>query len=173
MSQFAQSQSAKKDVRFPWLLLLVSLLLLVLLSACQTVNLPVPEGFAKYTAHGQDMLRAVSPERVVYRVHSVKGEAKADLDFWKTALTTHFKKNGYLIVEQKPITAASLPGVSFVMATTFAGKDYTYALNVFVHKDDIVLIEVSGENAYYDKYRQQVAAAIAATDFAASAVQKN
>jgi len=142
--------------------------LVLLLGACQSMNLPVPDGFAKYRDNNKDLLRAVSPERVVYRVHTINDEPKADLAFWKTALETHFKKGGYIIVEQKPIKAASLPGYSFVVATTFAEKDYTYALNVFVVKQHVLLIEVGGENAYFEKYRQQIAAAIAASNFEAS-----
>lgn len=150
---------------------LLFILLAFLLSACQSMNLQVPDGFAKYRDNNKDLLRAVSPERVVYRVHTVSDEPKADLAFWKTALETHFKKGGYIIIEQKPIKAASVPGYSFVVATTFAEKDYTYALNIFVVKQDVVLIEVGGENAYFDKYRQQIAAAIAATNFEASATK--
>jgi len=169
MGGFAPFFSSKNKLRFRLLRFSLSILLFFLLAACQSFNLPVPKGFAKYDANGKDMLRAVSPERVVYRVHAVKDEPKADLNFWKTAVETHFKKNGYIIVEQKPITASSLPGVSFVMATTFAGKDYSYALNLFVVNEGVVLIEVSGENSYFEKYREQVAEAISATNFEASA----
>jgi len=140
-------------------------IVLISLSACQTVTLPLPDGFAYYEKkQSPELLRAVSPDRVVYRVRAVLDEPEASLDFWKTALETHFKKSGYVIVEQKAVKAGSLPGESFIMATTHAGRDYTYALNVFVYKKGVVLIEVAGENAQFEKYRQQVAAAIATTD---------
>ena len=144
------------------LLLVISL---TLLSACQTVSLPVPEGFAYYEkASASDILRAVSPERVIYRVHRVDAGQPASLDFWTTALLTQFKKSGYIIVDQQTVKAGPVSGVSFVMATTYNGRDYSYSLNVFVQPKNIILIEAAGENSQFKKYQRQLAAAIAQTD---------
>jgi len=138
-----------------------------LVTGCQTVTIPVPDGFAFYQAKsGKEIVRAVSPERVIYRVRPVQEEAQADLEFWATAIETHFKKAGYIIVEQKPITAASLPGRSFILASTYAGKDYSYLLSIFVTSKGVMLIEAAGENAHFEKYRQQIAIAVQQTNFA-------
>jgi len=148
------------------LLLTVCAVAVLFLSACQTVTLPVPEGFAYYEKKvNAEMIRAVSPERVIYRIRPITDEPDASLDFWKTALETHFKKSGYIILEQKPVKAAAVPGISFVMASTYGGRDYTYDLNLFVYKKGVLLIEAAGEKSHFEKYRQQIDAAVAQTDF--------
>ena len=134
-----------------------------LITACQSVRVPVPEGFAYYDKPPtNEVLYAVAPERVVYRVRKVEPDPKADLDFWKTALLTQFKKTGYIVLNQQTITAKNTPGYSFTLATTYNSKDYTYQLNVFVN---VMLIEASGENKYFEKYRNDISAVVTQTDF--------
>lgn len=142
-------------------------LIAMLLSACQTVvrEVPVPTQFAYYKGHSPEILfRAVSPDNVVYRIKAVATKEKTDLDFWKTALETYYKKSGYLIIRQNPIKASKVPGESFVLANTYAGRDYTYMLNVFVVDGKVMLIEAAGENKVFEKYQQILQQTVAATD---------
>lgn len=131
------------------------LALLVLLSACQPQAMQRPDGFASYEKVSKAH-KAISPERVVYRVRSHDNEGDASLDFWKTALRTHMRDSGYVTLEESDIMADGDQGFVLTLAAPFDARDYTYLIALFVHGDKLVVFESAGESSWFEKYREDI-----------------
>lgn len=135
----------------------------MLLSACQAPQLIRPNGFAPYD-NSQHSYKSVSPERIMYRVRADDNEDHADLAFWKTALKTHMRDSGYILLSESDIKAKTTPGYLLVLAAPVGVKDYTYMVAVFVNKDKLVVFESAGETKYFDKYKDNIVTTIESTD---------
>ena len=81
----------------------------LILSACEAPQLVRPDRFAPYESSVRSF-KAVSPERIMYRVRAFKNEDNTSLAFWTTALTTHMQDSGYIMLSESDITAKSTPG---------------------------------------------------------------
>ena len=126
-----------------------------LLGACEKPSLIRPPGFAEYADREQGY-KAVSPDRVLYRVRSHDNEEKGDLAFWKIALKTHMLDSGYLLLEESAITADAVPGYQLLLAAPVGVMDYNYLIALFVHKSKLVVIEAAGETEYFSKHRESI-----------------
>ncbi len=126
--------------------LLVPALFLLVLTAVGCVPLekiPTPEGFARYTETGE--FKAVSPERVVFRVRSEDNRPRADLPFWKEALKKRMLDAGYIFLREAPVTADSDPGYLLELTAPYGQQDFTYLTAVFVRPEKIVIVGAAGE----------------------------
>jgi hypothetical protein len=141
---------------------------LLMLSACEAPQLIRPDGFAPYESSVRSF-KAVSPERIMYRMRTFKNEDDAGLAFWKTALTTHMQDSGYIMLSESNITAKSTPGFLVVLAAPVGAKDYSYMIAIFVHKEKLVVFESAGETKYFDKYKDNIIKTIENTDIDSAA----
>ena len=127
----------------------------VLLSACQPPQLIHPEGFAVYENNANNA-KAVSPERIMYRVRAHDNEDKAELAFWTTALKTHMQDSGYLQLAESAINAGPVPGYLLTLASPLGAKDYTYVIAIFTYKDKLLVFEAAGETKYFDNHKDNI-----------------
>ena len=122
------------------------------------VDVAAPAGFAP----GRKASRfvAVSPDDVLFRVRTVKNKPRADLAFWKEAMTTRMKEAGYRVVAEGAVKAGAAEGALLELAAPDGAQDAAYLLAVFVDGGKLVVVESSGEVSRFAAHRPAVVAAI-------------
>lgn len=145
----------------------LTLVAAVLLSACQKPALTRPEGFADYENREQGY-KAISPDRIMYRVRTHDNEENGDLAFWKIALKTHMRDSGYIVVSESDTAARTVPGYLLALAAPVGTKDYSYLVALFLHKGKLVVIESAGEVSYFETRRSDIIQTIQNTDISAA-----
>ncbi|MDH5232971.1 MAG: hypothetical protein OEZ58_11335 [Gammaproteobacteria bacterium] len=121
-----------------------------------------PDGFAPYLNTYEN--RAVTPDRVVYRVRKFENKKGGDLAFWKVALKTHMKDSGYIILSDEDVVAKETPGYLLKMAAPVANQDYIYLISIFIKDDNLYVIESAGEINVFAKYERNILQTINSTD---------
>ena len=135
------------------------LLLMTLLGLVACSPKPaVPDGFAPYKARG--VVKAVSPEGVMYRVRETPNKPEANLEFWKEALVTRQKRAGYKVVKEGDIEAGKLKGGLLELQAPMGAQDYTYLLAIFVKGDTLIVVESAGEVKLFETHRKAILDAI-------------
>jgi len=147
------------------LLLWLMVLIVMVMTACQKIDLIRPDGFAIYQ-NNDFGYRFVSPDNIMYRVRAHENKEKADLTFWKTALKTHLLDSGYILLRESEISAKSTPGYLLRLSAPAGVKDYDYLVALFAHKEKLVVIESAGESRIFENYRQNIIDTIKNTDIA-------
>ena len=100
-------------------------LLLAVLSACATPpSVTPPSGFAVYD--DPDIVRAVSPEGVRFRVHYEDHEPAQSLEFWREALRRHLERSGYGLLEEEAFSAPAGDGALFEWVAPVGAEDWVY-----------------------------------------------
>lgn len=130
----------------------------VALGGC--LDAPTPEGFARLDNRAS--VRAVSSDGVMYRVRRVDNEPKADLAFWREALKKRMLEAGYAVLRDGEVSAGDTPGYLLQLAAPVGQQDYAYAVAIFVHGDEITLVEAAGEVTRFDRQREKIVAALSA-----------
>ncbi|HTJ83222.1 MAG TPA: hypothetical protein VL400_15995 [Polyangiaceae bacterium] len=124
------------------------------LSGCASnAHLDTPENFAELE-HGDDFdYRATSASGVVIGVRVEKNAPRGNLDFWVSALDAKLEKSGYVKKGDKPekVATGTLDGARLRFERTKDGRPHEYWLTVFVHGDDLLLVEAAGDTAFFTK----------------------
>ncbi|MBN1797698.1 MAG: hypothetical protein JW822_03915 [Spirochaetales bacterium] len=135
--------------------------LIVLLSACSDFKIEKPDGFARvemsyYDAH--DILyKAVSPEGILFKVKKVENYPPMELDFWAKALSNQLQKEGYtLIGEEQRFETDKREGVYFKWGLPYGNASYIYLTAVIVCDNEILIIEVAGEQSIFKDYEDTI-----------------
>jgi hypothetical protein len=117
-----------------------------------------PEGFSAYKTRHEH--RAVSPDEVLYRVRTEKHEPRADLAFWKEAVTVRMAEAGYTALRDQEITAGAAQGWFLEFTAPLGTQDYAYGVAAFPQGAKLVVVEAAGEVSRYEARRDQIVAAI-------------
>ena len=113
-----------------------------------------PEGFAAYP-DGR-AFRAVSHDRIVYRVRTLKNEPCAAFAFWKEALPKRMADAGYRIIADSTITISNKKALLLEMAAPVGQSDYSYVVAMAVNGKKILIAEA------FQKKKSAILKAIAA-----------
>ena len=117
-----------------------------------------PEGFSAYKTRHEH--RAVSPDEVLYRVRSEKHKPRADLAFWKEAVTVRMAEAGYTSLRDQEITAGAAQGWFIEFTAPLGTQDYAYGIAAFPLGSKLVVVEAAGEVSRYEARRDEIVAAI-------------
>lgn len=130
-------------------------LLLAILSACAT-SPPVtpPTGFAVYDE--AEIVRAVSPEGVRFRVHYEPHEPEQSLEFWQEALRRHLDRSGYGLLFEATFSAVSGDGVLFEWVAPVGAEDWVYLTAVVPAGDRLIVAEAAGPSELYSERREAI-----------------
>jgi len=124
------------------------------LAGCaSSAHVDTPENFAELE-HGDDFdYRATSANGVVIGVRVEKNDPRGNLDFWVSALDAKLEKSGYVRQGDKPekVAAPSLDGARLKFERTKDGRPHAYWVTVFVHGDELLLVEAAGDTAFFTK----------------------
>ncbi len=153
-----RSGSARVRVRpvRAWLLPVAgATLLLAVLSACATAP-PVtpPAGFAVYDE--AEVVRAVSPEGVRFRVHYEDHEPEQSLEFWKEALRRHLDRSGYGLLSEAEFSSPAGDGVFFEWVAPVGAEDWVYLTAVVPAGDRLIVAEAAGAAELYRERREAI-----------------
>jgi hypothetical protein len=151
-----RSTSGRGRVR-AWLPVLTgATLLLAVLGACATPP-PVmpPEGFAVYD--DPEVVRAVSPEGVRFRVRYEAHEPEQTLEFWREALRRHLERSGYGLLEEESFSAAAGEGALFEWVAPVGTEDWVYLIAVVPAGDQLIVAEAAGPAELYRGRRRAIA----------------
>jgi hypothetical protein len=151
--------------------LLPLLLLVAALGGCSAFELEVPANFVELEEpDGSDYaLRATNADGVVLAVRQVYNERGGSLEFWRQAIENRVRAvNGYALLEQKAVTAASGEhGFRMNFGRDEGAQTFAYDLAVFLTDDHwyrdacLVIVETGGKKADFDKVATEVERAIA------------
>jgi hypothetical protein len=130
-------------------------LLLAILSACETPP-PVtpPTGFAVYDE--TEVVRAVSPEGVRFRVHYEDHEPEQSLEFWQEALRRHLDRSGYGLLSEAKFSAVAGDGVLFEWVAPVGAEDWVYLTAVVPAGDRLIVAEAAGPAELYSERREAI-----------------
>ena len=133
--------------------------LLAVLSACATPP-PVtpPSGFAVYD--DREVVRAVSPEGVRFRVHYEDHEPAQSLEFWREALRRHLERSGYGLLEEEAFSAPAGDGALFEWVAPVGAEDWVYLTAVVPAEDQLIVAEAAGPAALYRERREAIRASL-------------
>jgi hypothetical protein len=129
--------------------------LLAALGACATPP-PVtpPTGFAVYDE--SEIVRAVSPEGVRFRVHYEDHEPEQSLEFWREALRRHLDRSGYGLLAEAEFKAVSGDGVLFEWVAPVGTEDWVYLTAVVPAGDQLIVAEAAGPAELYRRRRDAI-----------------
>ncbi len=151
------------------ILLMLSMLLICILltTGCKTTVAPrgaVPEGFALYDT--REIVKAVSPDGVMFRIRAEKNEPEADLPFWSEALKIRMLNAGYRFLKESDVMAGNHRGYLLELAAPLGVKDYSYLIALFLNdRDQLLIVESVGEVTLFNTRREDIVAAIKQLEF--------
>lgn len=123
-------------------------------------TMPVPAGFMRYQKE-KDHIKAISAEGVRLMTFEYKNEPEGDLTLWVQQFRQHFAEQGYKIVKEQPVSAkANLAGHYFHTLYSYNGRDYSYAVTVFVREKKVYTVEAGSEFAAFAPEEAAVLAAV-------------
>ena len=131
---------------------------LVVLAGCVTApSVETPRGFASYEP--TEVIAAVSPEGVGFRLRAVDNDPIQSLGFWSEALSRHMTDSGYLLYAHGDFTCPAGPGEAFEWVAPVGEVDWIYLTAIVVAGERILIAESAGP---VDVYRERRAAVVAA-----------
>jgi hypothetical protein len=137
-------------------------LLLLTLSGCSSRFVTTaPDGFATYKE--KTIFKSVSPDHVVYRVHTVSNYPYADFDFWKEALPERMKNAGYRVIRDSVVTYNKDNALLLEMAAPIGTADYSYLVMMMVKDKQILIAEAAGQYADFQNRKASIIAALEKT----------
>ncbi len=139
---------------------LAALALLATLSACApTYTMTAPDGFVRYEK--RKGLAFITADGVQVRSRTVKNYPKADLAFWADAMERHLVARGYLLHGKGCFkTANGRDGCTAEFVLPHGGEDWVLAETLFVHGEQIALVEATGPFDRYKKAAPSIAKAL-------------
>jgi hypothetical protein len=144
--------------RFP---LLFALMALMALNQCAPRFRAIkPEGFAAYPEGST--FRAVSHDKIVYRVCTLENEPYAKFPFWKEALIKRMTTAGYRIVADSTLALSNKEALLLEMAAPIQESDYSYLVAMAVNGKEILIVEAAGKVESFQKKKDAIIKAISA-----------
>ncbi len=141
---------------------IIILLCIVLTTGCITTVAPrgaVPDGFALYDT--KEIVKAVSPDGVMFRIRTEKNEPEADLPFWSEALKIRMLDAGYRFLKESDIMAGAHEGYLLELAAPLGPMDYSYLIAIFLNKkNQLLIVETAGEVTRFNARREAIVEAI-------------
>lgn len=141
---------------------LLAISMIAMLNGCAGYRAQAPQGFAAY-ADGKGF-RATSPDGVVYRVQDYDHEPKADLPFWKEALTKRMVEAGYLRIDSLELRVDGRQAIGFVYTAPLGDSDQNYLVVAIPGPKRLVVVEAAGESAKFMARREAILAAVKQID---------
>ena len=140
-----------------WLILLA----IPLISHCGLkYTMPTPKGFVRYEKE-KAHIKAISADGVRLMTFEHKNEPEGDLVLWTQQFRQHFADQGYKILKEQAVLAKNnLAGHYFHTLYSFNGRDFSYAVTVFVHEKQVYTVEAGSEFAVYAGEEESVLAAV-------------
>lgn len=135
---------------------LCALVLLWSSLACGTIDFATPSGFAKYTRDAKDY-RAISADGIRIKVRRLKNDPYGDLKMWSDAAGQYLADQGYRRIMDGTLDApGGFEGRYEEYRAIYNGKTYAYITGYLVGKDDIYIIETTGEESVFGKRRDAI-----------------
>ena len=116
-------------------------------------KVPVPVGFARYTALKE--FKTISPEGIIFQVRAVKNKPYANLSFWHEALKKRMTDAGYRLINDTLVTENQEKAVC-EFAAPIGQKDYLYHIEIIVKEKEIIIIEATGEVVLYEQQTKAI-----------------
>lgn len=129
-----------------------------LLASCAGYRGHAPQGFATYDKG--DNFRAVSPDGVIYQISESDHEPKADLTFWKEALTKRMHGAGYHTVDSLALTIAGRPAFGLFLEAPLGTTDQSYLVVAIPTDKHIVVVEAAGDAPKFAARKEAILAAV-------------
>ncbi|MFP4565090.1 MAG: hypothetical protein ACLFNX_01220 [Spirochaetaceae bacterium] len=139
-----------------WLLAGAVAATIALLATCAgTPSVVPPEGFAVYD--DPEIVRAVSPEGVRFRVRYEAHEPEQSLEFWREALRRHLERSGYGLLAEESFSAVAGDGALFEWVAPVGTEDWIYLTAVLPAGDRLIIAEAAGPAELYRARRGAIA----------------
>jgi hypothetical protein len=120
-----------------------------------------PAGFAELEEQESYGYRAANPEGVVIAVRRESNSPYGDLAFWTGAVDAHLRREGYEALKALDVESANgIDGRQIRYRRTRDGRDFVFWVTVFTTDDEVVVVEVGGDKAYFDKLEAAVSSAL-------------
>ena len=119
-----------------------------------------PEGFAAYPEGAT--FRAVSHDKIVYRVRTLENQPYAEFAFWKEALIKRMTAAGYRIISDSIVTLSKKDALLLEMAAPIEESDYSYMVAMAVNEKKILIAEAAGKVEPFQKKKGSIIKAITA-----------
>ena len=133
---------------------LVSALLLTgLAAACGGVpfRLDAPPAFKRFEKSND--FRFITADGLRMRGRLLENKPLADLGFWREAMKGHLEKRGLVFQGESCFkTERGLDGCTLDFVLPYGAEDWVQSETLFVHGDDLMLVEVTGP---YERYVPQ------------------
>ena len=124
-----------------------------------TYHMDAPRAFVRY--HETDALRMITAQGIMLEVREVENYPRADLPFWTDALERHLVKCGYTFQGKRCFrTRGELDGCTLNFLLPHGEEDWVMSETLFVVRERILLVEVSGPYPRYAKLEQDLRAAL-------------
>lgn len=120
-----------------------------------------PAGFAELEDQDEYGYRATTAEGVVVAVRREDNVPYGDLSFWSSAVDAHLRRDGYTAKKGLDVqTADGVQGRQIRYGRHRNGREHAFWASVFVTEDDVVVVEVGGDQTYFQKLEGAVNSAI-------------
>ncbi|MGK0289342.1 MAG: hypothetical protein ACI86H_000779 [bacterium] len=135
---------------------LLLLFLISILSSCSNDyrHILPPKGFALF--HETEAYKAVTPDKVIYKIRTKENKPFADLSFWKHALKRHMLNNGYHFQSEEEIQAIDKKGYLLDLVASLGNSDYSYLVAIFMKGKRILIVEAAGEVKNFRSRRKDI-----------------
>jgi len=146
---------------FRWLIASLALFFSLSLSGCGHVpyTMDAPEAFKRFDDNRNFTL--ITADGVMLRARQVENYPRADLQFWKDAMTRHMEEQGYVLGGTESFaTRHALQGCTLTFLLPRGAEDWVLAETIFVVNKTIVLVEVTGEYTQYQAVEASLKSAL-------------
>jgi hypothetical protein len=142
-------------------------------AACARIRVQPPDGFAEWKSpkfFPGKVCRAVSPEGLELVAWSVKNYPPQDIEFWKEALFSHLKDEGYLPAGEPVLFETKgggvvRDGVLFEWAVGYGQDSYVYCTAIVPSRRRIAIVEAAGKHRIYAEYRKAILSSLETVTF--------
>ena len=124
-----------------------------------------PAGFAELEDQEDYGYRATNAEGVVIAVRREANRPYGDLSFWSGAVDSQLRRSGYVATKAVDVkTADGQSGRQIRYHRKHGEREHLFWVTVFTIDDDVVVVEVGGDKAYFGKVEKAVSSAIGSLD---------
>ncbi|MCL2259968.1 MAG: hypothetical protein FWC15_01280 [Fibromonadales bacterium] len=142
------------------ILVILLILGILVLTSCASFKAQAPENFAEYTGTPNTKFKAVSSDGVLYRVSEYEQDAKASLEFWRSAFLLKMKNANYKQEDSLNVSFGGKPAIGYIFSfETSAGSD-SYLVAAVQFKDKMFVVEATGESAKFETRKKDILDAI-------------
>jgi hypothetical protein len=126
--------------------------------SCAPFDVKKPAGFAEL--RNDSVYYAISPEGILFRVHTVRNYPEKNLDFWSKAVKNHLVEEGYQFIKEEKFDAPKKPGVLFEWGAPYGRENYIYLTGIIVSGGRIAVAEAACEYSLYATNRDSLLGSI-------------